>query len=249
LVGTLINVGAVLAGGTIGSLVGSRFPIGIRVTLMQAIGLATLVIGLQRVLPTSNVLILLGSMLLGVVVGELLRIEDRLEAVGGLAERTFGVKPRVTGRTGAGSDEASPVARGFVTASLIFCVGPMTILGSFEDGLSSSYQTLAIKSMLDGITATVLSSSLGWGVLLAAVTVLVFQGTLTLGAGLLRSMLSEPMIVEMTAVGGLLILGIGLNILELSRIRVGNMLPALVFAPVLVAITGTQGSPGVVLGR
>jgi uncharacterized protein len=249
LVGTLINVGAVLAGGTIGSLVGSRFPIGIRVTLMQAIGLATLVIGLQRVLPTSNVLILLGSMLLGVVVGELLRIEDRLEAVGGLAERALGVKPRVTGRSVAGSDEASPVARGFVTASLIFCVGPMTILGSFEDGLSGSYQTLAIKSMLDGITATVLSSSLGWGVLLAAVTVLVFQGTLTLGAGLLRSMLSEPMIVEMTAVGGLLILGIGLNILELSRIRVGNMLPALVFAPVLVAITGTQGSPGVVLGR
>ena len=118
----------------------------------------------------------------------------------------------------------------------------MTILGSFEDGLSGAYQTLALKATLDGITATILAATLGWGVLLAAVTVLIFQGALTLGASLLRAVLTEPMIAQMTAVGGLLILGIGLNILELARIRVGNMLPALVVAPALVAITsGRQG--------
>ena len=249
MVGTLINVGTVLAGGTVGSLVGSRIPIGIRVTLMQGVGLATLVIGLQRAIPTSNVLILLASVALGIVIGELLRIEARLESLGDLAQRAFVGSPATAAPSTASSQEVSPVARGFVTASLIFCVGPMTILGSFEDGLTGAYQTLAIKSLLDGISATLLAATLGWGVLLAAGTVLVFQGALTLGAGLLRGLLSEPMIVEMTAVGGLLILGIGLNILELSRIRVGNMLPALVIAPVLVAVAGQPGLPGIVLGR
>lgn len=264
--GTLINVGTVLSGGAIGFLVGSRFPNGMRHTLIQAIGLTTLVIGLQRALLAENVLILLGSVALGTVVGELLRIEAGLERLGDLAQRALarnGARPhpnplpegegssrpdpnRLPAREGASSDSAirtpqsALVSRGFVTASLIFCVGPMTILGSFEDGLTGAYQTLAVKATLDGVMAALLASSLGWGVLLAAGTVLFYQGALTLSAGLLRGLLSDAMIAEMTAAGGLLIVGIGVNILDLARIRVGNMLPALVVAPALSALSGLR---------
>jgi len=239
LTGTLINVSAVLAGGALGTVIGGRFPVHLRITLMQAIGLTTLIIGLQRALPSDNVLILLGSVALGIVVGEALGIEAWLERLGKWAEQALGGQvAALAGPTEEGvSLKSDVVAQGFVTASLIFCVGPMTMLGSFEDGLTGAYQTLALKSMLDGITAALLASSLGWGVLLAAVTVLVFQGALTIGAGLLRGLLTDPMIAQITAVGGLLLLGIGLNIMELTRIRVANMLPALVIAPVLVAVT------------
>ncbi len=268
--GTLMNVGTVLAGGIIGSLVGGRFPSKLRATLTQAIGLTTIVIGLRSALGSENILLMLASVVLGAVVGEALRIEDGLERLGtiiehrlarrgapaetwtGEASHTPGPsrphhasKPAVAGsdteQAASGAGSAAPLARGFVTASLIFCVGPMTILGSFEDGLTGAYQTLALKATLDGITAAVLASTLGWGVLLSAVTVLVYQGALTLGAGALRGMLTEPMIAQMTAVGGLLILGIGINILELARLRVGNMLPALAIAPALTALTRSGG--------
>ncbi len=251
--GTLINVGTVLAGGLLGSLIGARFPDRIRRTLMQAIGLITLVIGLQRALPTENVLVLLISLALGTVVGELLNIEAGLEQLGNLAQRMVArphLNPFPDGEAAISAlpqssvlspQSSSDVVRAFVTASLLFYVGPMTVLGSFEDGLNGAYQTLAIKAALDGVSATVLASSLGWGVLLSSLTVLTFQGALALSAGLLRGLLTDPMIREMTAVGGVLIIGIGLNILDLARVRVGNMLPALVVAPLLVAFSVERG--------
>ncbi|MEA2638915.1 MAG: uncharacterized protein QOF51_309 [Chloroflexota bacterium] len=243
--GTLINVGTVLAGGTLGSLIGGRFPGILRTTLMQVIGLATIVIGLQRVLPVQDVLVLLVSLVLGTALGEALHLERGLERLGELAQARFGGLQSVTpeqkapvtmGPPGPGGDRSNYVARGFITASLLFCVGPLTILGSFEDGLTGAYETLALKSALDGVAAVLLASALGWGVLLAAGTVLLYQGGLTLGAGVLRGVLTDPMIALMTAVGGLMILGLGLNILELTRIRVASMLPALVVAPLLVAL-------------
>lgn len=249
--GTFINTATVLAGGTIGTLVGSRFPTGIRSLLLQAIGLITIVLGLQRALATTNILILLVSTVLGGILGEVLRIEDGLEALGRLAQRGLGrggVVPSPSMGEGEGGGDVpaskegqSPLSQGFVTASLIFCVGPLTILGSLEDGLSGAYQTLALKATLDGVTAAILASTFGWGVLLAAGTVFVFQGALTLSAGLLHGLLTDTTITEMTAAGGLMILGIGLNILQLARIRVGNLLPALVAAPVLVAISSARG--------
>jgi uncharacterized protein len=264
--GTLLNVAAVLVGGTLGCVLGSRFPVGLRVTLLQVIGLATLAIGIQDLLQTSNTLIVLASLVFGAIVGEALHIERGLERLGELAQRAverFGVGGRGLGqearphsdlppeREGMGhqalsenaqslSSRSSP-AQAFVTASLIFCVGPITILGCFEEGLTGSFQTLALKSTLDGFTAALLASMLGWGVLLSAATVLIYQGALTLGAGFLRGVLTDRMIAEMTAVGGLMILGIGLNILEVTRIRVGNMLPALVFAPLLTAAAAQRG--------
>jgi uncharacterized membrane protein YqgA involved in biofilm formation len=250
--GTLLNVGTVLTGGVIGTVVGSRFPAGLRLTLMQAIGLATIAIGIQSALATSSILLLLASLVLGSILGELMRIESGLDRVGELAQR--GVThwdrrtrpnplPEVEGARHPplvpfATRDPRPVspAQAFVTASLIFCVGPMTILGSFEEGLTGTFHTLALKATLDGFTAAILASTLGWGVLLAAGTVLLYQGALTLGAGLLRGVLTNLMISEMAAVGGLLIVGIGLNILELSRIRVANMLPSLAVAPALVAV-------------
>ncbi len=259
-----MNVGTVLAGGALGTLVGGRFPSNLRTTLTQAIGVTTIVIGLRSALGGDNILLMLASVVLGAIIGEALRIEAGLERFGELVEQRLARRAvsepmdvaseasawpdtpaaSIEARSRAGKKlpdggSSVPVARGFVTASLIFCVGPMTILGSFEDGLTGAYQTLALKATLDGITAAVLASTLGWGVLLSTATILIYQGTLTLGAGALRSLLTEPMIAQMTAVGGLLILGIGINILELARLRVGNMLPALAVAPALTALTRT----------
>lgn len=242
--GTLINTATVLIGSTVGTAAGARIPENVRTLLLQAIGLITIVIGLQRALESDNVLILLGSVVLGGIVGEVLRIESGLERLGQLLARD---------RSGA-SEAATPIsdlplerghqstiARGFITASLIFCVGPMTILGSIEDGLSGSFETLAIKATLDGITSAVLASTLGWGVILAAATVFIFQGALTLGAGLLRGILTDAMVVEMTAAGGLMILGLGFNILQVTRIPVGNLLPGLAIAPILAALAAPRG--------
>jgi uncharacterized protein len=138
--------------------------------------------------------------------------------------------------------EDSTFSKGFVTASLLFCVGPMTILGSIQDGLSGDYTLLASKAILDGFASLALAASMGWGVLFAALTVLVYQGGLTIGAGLVKTLLTEAMVAEMTATGGALILAIGLNLLDLTLIRVANFLPALVIAPPLVALLPLSGT-------
>ncbi|HXF70615.1 MAG TPA: DUF554 domain-containing protein, partial [Thermoflexus sp.] len=153
--------------------------------------------------------------------------EERLQALGRWLET------RVTGSSG----EGSTFVKGFVTASLVFCVGPMTILGSIQDGLTGNYTLLAIKATLDGFASLAFSASLGIGVMFAALTVLIYQGSLTLGAGLAKAFLTEAMITEMTAVGGAMILGIGLLLLDLKRVRVASFLPGLLIAPLLVALT------------
>lgn len=254
MIGTLLNVSTVLVGGSIGAVVGERLPEKVRQTVMQAIGLMTLLIGLQMALGTRSAIIVLGSVVLGAVVGEVIRIDDGLTAFGDWVERTvYGLtstqssvhSPQSSndGAVPAQAEEGdvrngSLFSKGFVTASLIFCVGPMTILGSFQDGLTGVYSTLAVKSVLDGFTALALASSLGWGVVFSSGIVLLYQGALTFGATWAKPFLSDPVVAEMTAAGGLLIVGIGLNILGIVRIRVANMLPALVFAPVLTAAFG-----------
>lgn len=194
-------------------------------------------------LGTQSAIIVLASVALGGILGEAARIDDGLTAFGDWVESRF--KGRGARSSNAGADRARVdeeggflFSKGFVTASLVFCVGPMTILGSFQDGLTGVYDTLAVKSVLDGITALALASSLGWGVVFSSLVILTYQGALTLGAVWARPLLSQPVVVEMTAAGGLLIVGIGLNILGIARIRVANMLPALAIAPVLVVLAG-----------
>lgn len=220
--GTAINVVAVLVGGGVGTLVGAKLPEGMRRTAMQGIGLVTVLIGARNFLQFDNPLVPLVSVVVGLVIGELLDIDEALKRFGDSLERRF-------------SKGGSPVSRAFVTTSLLFCVGPLTILGSLEDGLTGDYRLLALKSALDFVAALSFASVLGWGVLLSAGTVLVVQGALTLSAGLLEGVLTEPMILATTATGGVLILGLGLVLLDLKEVRVANMLPALLVAPLLVA--------------
>jgi uncharacterized protein len=222
--GTAINVVAVLVGGGIGTLVGAKLPEAMRHTAMQAIGIVTLLVGISNFLDYDNPLVPLVSVVAGLVVGELLGIEGGLRRLGDNLEKRF-------------SRGESPVSRAFVTTSLLFCVGPLTIIGSLEDGLKGDYSLLALKSALDFIAALAFASVLGWGVLLSAGTVLVVQGTLTLGANFLDAVVTESMISATTSTGGILIFGLGLGLLNLKEVLVANMLPALLFAPLLVAAT------------
>jgi uncharacterized membrane protein YqgA involved in biofilm formation len=231
-VGTLVNVGTVLAGTAIGVTVGSRLPERIQQRVLAGLGMITLVIGVDLALAwgradtsSSTPLYVLGGVLLGGLVGEALGIERRLESLG----------DRVEARLSGGS-EHSTVSEGFVTASLLFCVGSLTVVGSIQDGLTGDYETLATKAVLDGFASVALAAALGWGVGLAAVTVLVVQGTITLAAGLFEDILVGEALAALTSAGGVTIIGIALKLLDLKDVKVGNFLPALVIAPALVGL-------------
>lgn len=215
----------VILGGGLGTALGSRVPDRTQRIVMGGLGLLTLVIGMDLALRTQNVLVLLISLLLGGVLGEWWRIEDRLEAAGRWLEARVGRGKAAGGQT---------VAQGFVIASLVFCVGPLTIVGSIQDGLTGDFSLLAIKSGLDGFAGLALASTLGVGVPLAALTVLLYQGSLTLLAAQAQSVLSQAMTTEMSATGGVLILGIGLILLDIRRLPVANYLPGIFLAPLLV---------------
>ncbi len=231
--GTFLNVATVMVGGLAGVILGARLPERMREIVLHGLGLVTLTIGIQLTLRTANVLIVMGSILVGALLGEWWHLEDRLQGLGKWLEA------RVQ-RNGLGN--ASTFVQGFVTASLVFCVGPMTVLGSIQDGLTGDYRLLAIKSLLDGFAALAFASSLGVGVLFSVLTILVYQGALTLLAGLAQRLLTPPMIAEMTATGGVLIVGIGLLLLELKRLRLANFLPAIAIAPLVVAILERLGA-------
>ncbi|MFW6115579.1 MAG: DUF554 domain-containing protein [Chloroflexota bacterium] len=241
--GTIINVITVLVGGILGTLLGARLPERMRETIMHALGLLTIVIGVQLSLQTDSVLIVLGSLLLGGVVGELLRIESGIDRVGRWLQQRAGAGDRPSGEDVSVPAPTGPTrfSHAFLTASLLFCVGPMTILGSIQDGLTGDYTLLAIKSTMDGFAALAFASTLGPGVIFSALSVLVYQGALTLGAGWADAVLSDPMVVEMTATGGVLMLALGLGLLQVKEIRAGNLLPALAAAPLIVALVEALG--------
>jgi len=222
--GTFINVGAVLAGTLIGLLVGGRLTDSARQRVLAGLGLITLVVGVDLALAwrDTDPLFVLGGVLLGGLAGEWLGIERRLEEFGDRIQRSLS------------RHEHSRISEAFVTASLLFCVGPLTVVGALQDGLTGDYDALATKSMLDGFASIALSATLGWGVALAAGTVLVIQGGISLGAGLLEDALKGDALAALTSAGGILIIGIALKLLDLTDVKVGNFLPALVIAPGLV---------------
>ncbi len=228
MIGTLINTLTVLVGGTLGAWLGQRFPQRIHESIFAALGLFTLAIGLSNSLATGNPLIVLGSLVIGVLIGEWWQIDARLEQFGGWLQRRL---VPVGSQTQAGR-----FVEAFVTASLVFCVGPLTIQGAMEDGLMGDYTKLAIKATLDGFAALAFASTLGPGVLASVIVILVFQGGISLLARLGAGLFTPPMIAELTATGGVVLMAIGLRLLELKRLRAGNMLPALFVAPALVAL-------------
>ncbi len=233
LTGTLLNVATVLAGTVIGVFVGSRMPARMQESLVTGLGLFTLLIGASmglRMFTDASVqpgddLAVLAAVLLGVAIGEAVRLHDGLEWLGGWFQRRL-----------ATGDRPSRIAEGFVTASLVFCVGPLTILGSLENGLTGDIRLLAIKSLLDGVASIAFAAALGWGVALSALTVLVVQGGIAGSAFLLRDVMDEATILAITASGGVILLAVALRLLDLKPVRVANFLPALLLAPAFVRV-------------
>ncbi len=221
--GTLFNTTTVIIGSLLGVLIGKRFTERLNTMVMHALGLVTLLIGFKMALKTENILLVIGSLALGGIIGELIRLEDGLERLGDF------IKSKV-------KSESSNFVLGFVTSSLVFCVGPMTIVGSIKDGMTGDASILYAKSILDGFASIAFASALGIGVIFSALTVLIFQGFLTL-LGAKLSFLTDPKILnELTATGGLIIVGIGFYLLGIKRIKIGNFLPALVLAVIFALI-------------
>lgn len=233
--GTIINVIAVLVGGALGLLFGARLPERLKATIIAGLGLFTAAIGIQMFLRSENPLIVLGALLIGALLGEWWQIEDGLQNLGRVLEARFMPAPETA--TDSQSNPKGDFVRGFLTASLLFCVGPMAILGSIQDGLSGDYELLAVKSVLDGFASLAFASTLGVGVLFSSLVLLVFQGGISLLAVQLNTVITDPMLNEMTAAGGVILIGLALSsILEIKKIRMGNFLPALAVAPLIVWI-------------
>jgi uncharacterized membrane protein YqgA involved in biofilm formation len=224
--GTLINVGAILAGTAIGLAIGGRLPKAFQERVLYGLGLVTLVIGIDLALEwrDTNPLYVLGAVLLGGIAGEAIGIERRLEALGDRIQRAVS-------RGGH-----SRVSEAFVTSSLLYCVGPLAVVGAIRDGLTGDYDALATKALLDGFASIALAGALGWGVAISVVPVLIYQGAIANAATLFDDVLKGEALAAMTSAGGVLIVAISLKLLELKDVKVGNYLPALVFAPALVGI-------------
>ena len=231
--GTLLNVATVLAGSLIGVLIGSRMPARLQESLTTGLGFFTVVIAVSMGLgiftdpaaqPGDDIAVL-AAILAGIAIGEALRLHDGLEWLGGWFQR------RLVSR-----DRPSRVAEGFVTASLVFCVGPLTILGSLDNGLTGDMRLLAIKSLLDGVASVAFAAALGWGVALSAITVLVVQGGIAAAAFLISDAMDGTTILVISSAGGIILLGVALRLLDLKPVRASNFLPALLLAPIFVRV-------------
>ncbi|MCQ2458621.1 MAG: DUF554 domain-containing protein [Clostridia bacterium] len=225
--GVLINAGTIIAGSLAGLILRRGLSDRMRKTLMQALGLCVIMIGICGAVGTKDTLCVIVCMVIGTVTGTAINIEKQLDRLGKFAERKL-----------AGNGEQS-VAKGFVTASLIFCVGAMAIVGSLESGLKGDHSTIVSKAIIDGVTSMILAGTMGIGVILSAAAVFVYQGLIVMLAGVLAPVLTDTVINEMSATGGLLIVGIGLNMLfEDKHFAVGNMLPAIFLPMAYIPLTG-----------
>ena len=242
--GTAINVATIVAGTGVGLLVGGRIPERARTTVLQSVGLITIALGVGQAIRTHNIVFPLVAIVAGGLLGEALRIEDRLESLGDRIRRRVEREVDVDADSAAlevddpepRAERENPFVEGFVAASLLFCVGPLAILGSISDGLEGDVGLLVVKASLDGLVSVIFAATLGWGVGFSVLPVLVYQGLLTLLAGSADAVLSERMILEGTATGGIMVMGIGMRLLDLKQVRVGSLLPALLLAPALVAV-------------
>ncbi len=228
--GTALNVATVLVGGLLGTFLGDHLPPRLRENAIAGVGLFTMALGVKFAIDSANPLFPLGAIVIGGALGSAAGFETRLNALGALLQRRL-----------AAPDSTSTIAEGFVTASIVFCVGPLTFLGAIRNGLTGDASLLAIKSALDGLSAIAFAATLGWGVLLSLIVIIVYQGGLAAGAALFAGLLSDAQLREMSAVGGLLILGVGLKLLKIRDVQVADFLPAIAIAPLIVAVAGVLG--------
>jgi hypothetical protein len=254
--GTLLNIVTVFIGSLIGLLVGNRLSTKMQESVVTGLGLVTFFVGMQNTATTGNIIIPLLALVIGAIVGEIFDVDAALKRFAAWLQRRFAGKTANESQpSGAAMTPREKFITGFVTASLVFCVGPLTIVGSIQDGmgLAAGFQFLAIKSVLDGFAAAAFAASFGIGVMFTILTILVVQGGLALVGSLLITLMSDPnsidaigsspMVAEMTAVGGLLLMGLSLILLDVKKPRVANFLPALIIAPVMVAVAQALGVP------
>lgn len=219
MLGTLVNSTAIILGSIIGIIIKQGIKDEYKKTVMDGVGLSVIIIGIMGAIKSENTILVIISVVLGSIIGETIGIEKKLNSLGDKMEKRFGKGD-------------SNFSKGFVTASLVYCVGAMAIVGSLESGLLGDHNTLFAKSILDGISSIIFASTLGIGVAFSAMAVFIYQGLVTILATYLKEFLTPEVILEMSAVGGILIMAIGINILELKKIKVGNMLPA-IFIPLI----------------
>ena len=222
MLGTIVNSITIIIGAIIGVIIKKGIKESYKTTIMDGIGLSVIVIGIMGAIKSENIILVIVSITLGGILGELIGIEKKLDNLGNTLEKRLGGKD-------------SNFSKGFVTASLIFCVGAMAIIGSLEAGIQGDYNTLFAKSIIDGITSIVFASTLGIGVAFSSISVFIYQGIITIFANSVKDLLTIDVIREMSAIGGILIMAIGINILGLKKIKVGNLLPA-VFIPIMYSI-------------
>lgn len=225
MLGTIVNTIAIIVGSIVGLFLKGGIPKRLDEAIIKALGLSVLYIGIVGSLKCTETLLLILSLVIGVIIGELLDLDKALNRLGKKIEEVFKKHPKTEGS----------VAEGFVAASLLFCVGSMAIVGSIQSGLEGNHETLFVKSMLDGITSIIYTSTMGIGVAISAVAVFLYQGIITLASGFLGSILVETQITNIGAIGSVLIIALGLNMLEITRIKVANFLPA-IFIPMLYYI-------------
>lgn len=232
--GTIVNIFAVLFGGTFGTFLGEHFPERIKQTIVTGLGLFTLVYGIQLFLKTENAVIVLGSLLVGALLGEWWRIEKKVQSFGHWLESRMVHNGK--------SRDQDRFVKGFLTASLVFCVGPMSILGPIQDGLIGDFNLLVVKSILDGFSALAFASSLGIGVVFSVLVILIYQGGISLLATQVQAVITPEIINEMSAVGGVIIVGISISsLLEIRPIRSGNFLPAIIIVPIFIELINWVG--------
>ncbi len=219
MLGTIVNLIAIIAGSLLGIIVKKGIKEEYKNTIMDGIGLAVVVIGIMGAIESQNIMLVIASIVVGSLIGEAINIEKGLDKLGNSLQNKFGGKD-------------SNFSKAFVTASLVYCVGAMAIVGALESGIQGNHETLFAKSILDGISAIIFSSTLGIGVAFSSIPVFIYQGGITLLANLVKDLLTPEVINEMSAVGSILIMAIGINILDIRKIRVANMLPA-IFIPII----------------
>jgi uncharacterized membrane protein YqgA involved in biofilm formation len=239
--GTLLNTVTIIIGSLAGMVIGSRLTKQMQESIMMGLGLVVAYLGISNAATTQNIIVPLISLVIGVIIGELLRIEDHFENFGGwLQARLVGNNPSAEAESldANGMDARQRFITGFVMASLVYSIGPLALLGSIQDGmgLSAGFEQLAIKATIDGFASVAFAATFGIGVLASAGTIFVFQGSLALLGSLIGAFMTEPMVAEMVATGGIMLMGMSVKMLDIKPIRLANFLPALVVAPILVTL-------------
>lgn len=226
MVGTIINFAAIFLGGGMGLILGNRLSERVRSSLMNGLGLFTFLYGVRLFFDTKNAMAVLISLVIGILLGEWWRLEEGLNNIGIWLEKKFNNRNLT---------DSSRFIKGFLTTSLLFSIGPMAILGSLQDGLTGDFNVLAIKAIIDGISSIAFASSLGFGVLFSSVVVFIYQGAITLLAGSLQNILTGDILIEVNAIGGVMLAGLAISsLLEIRKIRVANFLPGFLVVPLVV---------------